>query len=346
MNISPRIALGIETSCDETSISLVSEDRKIHSNQIYTQGDHKRFGGVVPELASRAHLERLPCLLKSSLEESHLTLLNIDVIAVAGGPGLIGGILVGVMYAKAIAAALDKPFIALNHLEAHALTIRLTSTIEFPYLLLLVSGGHTQLLWVLGVGHYKLLGTTLDDAVGEAFDKTAKLLKLGYPGGALLERAAEKGDPNRFRFPRPLFGIKNCNFSFSGLKTAVRQTVEMLPSPLTPQDQYDISASFQMAACDALLDRCLNAITIVKKTHPKPFPFVIAGGVASNCYLRHCLQKLTQDFGLSLNAPPINLCTDNGAMIAWAGLERLNLGLLTSLDFAPRPRWPLEEILD
>lgn len=346
MDTSFHIALGIETSCDETSISLVSSKREILSNQIYTQADHERFGGVVPELASRAHLERLPYLLKTVLKEARLSLLDVNVITVAGGPGLIGGILVGVMYAKALAAALNKPFIALNHLEGHALTIRLTSNIEFPYLLLLVSGGHTQLLWVKGVGQYELLGTTLDDAIGEAFDKTAKLLDLGYPGGALLERAALKGDPLRFAFPRPLSGTKHCNFSFSGLKTAVRQKVENLPFPLSLQDQYDISASFQLAACESLLDRCKNAIILCKKNQAAPFPFVISGGVASNSYLRDRLEKLTQDFDLSLKAPPINLCTDNGAMIAWAGLERFNLGLLTPLDFAPRPRWPLEEPLN
>lgn len=342
---SPSIMLGIETSCDETSVAIVSEDKQILSNQIYTQQqDHESFGGVVPELAARAHLQRLPSLLNLALCESNFTLSDLNGIAVTGGPGLMGGVLIGVLYAKALAASLNKPFLAINHLEAHALTIRLVENVSFPYLLLLVSGGHTQFLWVEDVGCYKLLGTTLDDAVGEAFDKTAKLLNLGYPGGPSLEKHALLGDPDRFPLPRPLLHTPTCQFSFSGLKTAVLKKVESLPHPLTAQDQNDMAASFQKAVGDVLIDRCQKAFEMCFTKYTSSFPFVVSGGVASNYFLKQKLEAIAQSYGLFFKAPPSRLCTDNGAMVAWAGLERMERGLLDPLDFAPRPRWPLEDL--
>ncbi|MBS0185053.1 MAG: tRNA (adenosine(37)-N6)-threonylcarbamoyltransferase complex transferase subunit TsaD [Proteobacteria bacterium] len=340
----PLRILGIETSCDETSIAIVSENRQILSNQVYTQRkDHMSFGGVVPELAARAHLERLPLLLKEALQEANLSLQDISAIAVTGGPGLMGGVLVGVLYAKALSAALNKPFLAINHLEAHALTIRMIEEISFPYLLLLISGGHTQFLWTEGVGRYKLLGTSLDDAAGEAFDKIAKLLDLGYPGGPALEKSAELGDSNRFELPKPLLRTSHCNFSFSGLKTAVLKKVETLPHPLTLQDKNDMAASFQKAVGEVLMDRCQNAFNLCKTFKPS-FSFVVAGGVASNLYLKKKLETLAYEHHLPLKVPPLKLCTDNGAMVAWAGIERLKQGKQNALDFSPRPRWPLEDL--
>ena len=331
--------LGIETSCDETAVAIVeaeSADRpvgRILANVVYSQlTEHRRFGGVVPEIAARAHLERIDGLVEQALAESGLGLGDLDGIAATGGPGLIGGVMVGVMTAKAIAFAHEKPFLAINHLEGHALSARLTEQVEFPYLLLLVSGGHCQLLTVKGPGDFTRLGTTIDDAVGECFDKTAKLLGLGFPGGPAVERAASGGDVNRFKLPRPMWRKPGCDFSFSGLKTAVRQAVEKLPKD-DPQAIADLCASFQRTVGDVLIDRCGNALAAAPSD-----TLVVAGGVAANTYLRGRLEGL----GVRLVAPPIKLCTDNGAMIAWAGIERLRRGMTDALDFAPRPRWPLD----
>ncbi len=341
----PLFLLGIETSCDETAVAIVSEDKDILSNHVYTQlKDHRSFGGVVPELAARAHLERLPHLLHASLQEASLSLDDITAFAATGGPGLMGGVLIGVMYAKALAARFNKPFLAINHLEAHALTARLTENVPFPFLVLLMAGGHTQFLWAQNIGDYKLLGTTQDDAVGEAFDKVAKLLNLGYPGGPRLEKHAQEGDPFRFSFPKPLFQAPNCHFSFSGLKTAVFKTVEGLPSPLSLKDQNDISASFQYTVGEVLLDRCKNAFALCQSHYASSFSFVMAGGVASNVFLRQKLQDFCAHRNIPVYIPPISLCTDNGAMVAWAGIERYKCGLIDDLSFTPRPRWPLEEI--
>jgi N6-L-threonylcarbamoyladenine synthase len=335
--------LGIETSCDETAVAVVEAPAdggpvgRILANVVYSQlAEHRRFGGVVPEIAARAHLERLDGLVTEALSEAGLGLADLDGIAATGGPGLIGGVLVGVMTAKALAFAHDKPFLAVNHLEGHALSVRLTEKVDFPYLLLLVSGGHCQLLTVRGPGDFTRLGTTIDDAVGECFDKTAKLLGLGFPGGPAVERAAVGGDPQRFALPRPMWRKPGCDFSFSGLKTAVRQTIEKLPT----KDQgaiADLCASFQRTVGDVLADRCANALALA----PTP-TLVVAGGVAANVYLRARLEALAAAQGVRLVAPPIGLCTDNGAMIAWAGLERLRLGQSDGLDFRPRPRWPLD----
>jgi N6-L-threonylcarbamoyladenine synthase len=341
--------LGIETSCDETAVAVVEAAAdggpvgsnrpvgRILANVVYSQlTEHRRFGGVVPEIAARAHLERLDGLVAAALAEAGLGLADLDGIAATGGPGLIGGVMVGVMTAKAMAFAHDKPFLAVNHLEGHALTVRLTEDVAFPYLLLLVSGGHCQLLTVRGPGDFTRLGTTIDDAVGECFDKTAKLLGLDFPGGPAVEKAAAGGDPQRFPLPRPMWRKPGCDFSFSGLKTAVRLAVEKLPAG-DPAAIADLCASFQRTVGDVLADRCTNALALA----PSP-TLVVAGGVAANLYLRGRLEEMAARHGVRLVAPPVGLCTDNGAMIAWAGLERLRLGLVDPLDFRPRPRWPLD----
>jgi N6-L-threonylcarbamoyladenine synthase len=336
--------LGIETSCDETAVAIVEASAagnqpvgRILANVVYSQlTEHRRFGGVVPEIAARAHLERLDGLVAEALAEAKLGLADLDGIAATGGPGLIGGVMVGVMTAKAMAFAHDKPFLAVNHLEGHALSVRLTEDVTYPYLLLLVSGGHCQLLTVRGPGDFTRLGTTIDDAVGECFDKTAKLLNLGFPGGPAVEKAAVGGDPQRFQLPRPMWRKPGCDFSFSGLKTAVRQTVEKLPAG-DAKAIADLCASFQRTVGDVLADRCANAMALAPAS-----TLVVAGGVAANLYLRGRLETLAAQHGARLVAPPVKLCTDNGAMIAWAGLERLRLGRTDSLDFRPRPRWPLD----
>ena len=339
--------LGIETSCDETAVSIVeaaADGRpvgKILSNVVYSQlTEHRRFGGVVPEIAARAHLERLDGLVADALAEAKLGLGDLDGIAATGGPGLIGGVMVGVMTAKAMAFAHDKPFLAVNHLEGHALSVRLTEDVTFPYLLLLVSGGHCQLLTVRGPGEFTRLGTTIDDAVGECFDKTAKLLGIGFPGGPAVEKAAQGGDPQRFALPRPMWRKPGCDFSFSGLKTAVRLAVEKLPAG-DPKAIADLCASFQRTVGDVLGDRCANALAVAPAS-----TLVVAGGVAANLYLRGRLEALAAQHGARLVAPPVKLCTDNGAMIAWAGLERLRLGQTDPLDFRPRPRWPLDKSVE
>ena len=342
------IVLGIETSCDETAAAVVTGDRRILADEVFSQiEDHRPFGGVVPEVAARAHLELIDGVVDRAMEKSGVTLDGLDAVAVTGGPGLIGGVLVGVMTAKAIAAVKKKPFIAVNHLEGHALTARLTDGLDFPYLLLLVSGGHCQLLIVKGVGQYKRLGTTIDDALGEAFDKTAKMLGLGFPGGPAVEKAAAMGDRERFPLPRPLKGRPGADFSFSGLKTKVPQTIEGLPEgPLQDRDVADLCASFQAAAEDTLADRVGNAMAAFRELYPEtslPVPaFVAAGGVAANRAIRSRLQSLSGEKGFQFVAPPPNLCTDNAAMIAWAGIERLRLDDTDGMDFQARPRWPLD----
>jgi N6-L-threonylcarbamoyladenine synthase len=339
------IVLGIETSCDETAAAVVAEGPsgpQIRSNVVHAQlADHMPYGGVVPEIAARAHLDHLDRLVLRALGEAAVTLAEIAAVAAAAGPGLIGGLIVGTMMAKGIAWAAGKPFIAVNHLEAHALSVRLTDDVSFPYLLLLVSGGHCQLLACAGVGCYTRLGTTLDDAAGEAFDKTAKLIGLGYPGGPAIERAARAGDARRFALPRPLAGRPGCDFSFSGLKTAVRR-ITLERDPLDERDRADLAASVELAICDALCDRTANAIAWFRRYRPEGRSLVVAGGVAANTRLRHRLAGLAGSAGLDFLAPPPALCTDNAAMIAWAGVERLRLGLVDGLDASPHPRWPLD----
>jgi N6-L-threonylcarbamoyladenine synthase len=337
--------LAIETSCDETAVAIVQQHsdpaQRILSNIIFSQiQQHQDYGGVVPELAARAHLEYLPPTLQQALETAKVTLQDIDAIAVTAGPGLIGGVLVGLMTAKSMAMALQKPFLAINHLEGHALTPRLSHNVPFPYLLLLVSGGHCQFVEVQDLGHYRLLGTTIDDAVGEAFDKVAKLMGLDYPGGPALERAALTGDTTRFDLPRPLKGKEGCNLSFSGLKTAVRTLFYSLTDP-TKQDIQDIAACFQKAAVESLTYRARNAIKMLSTSVQH---FVVAGGVAANQALRLELTKLCTENNLQFVAPPINLCTDNAAMIAWAGVERFSKGHTSPFNISPLPRWPLSDL--
>lgn len=338
------IVLGIESSCDETAAAVIDDGRRILAESLHSQlAEHEPFGGVVPEVAARAHLEAVDGQVARVMDKAGLGFADLDGIAAAAGPGLIGGVMVGVMTAKAIAAVHDLPFSAVNHLEGHALTARLTDDVAFPYLLLLVSGGHCQLLVVEAVGRYTRLGTTIDDSLGEAFDKTAKMLGLGYPGGPAVEAAALEGDACRFALPRPMRGRPGCHFSFSGLKTAVRQTILGLPEgSVSERDLADLCASFQAAAGDSLADRCGRAIETIRESHPEIETLVVAGGVAANGYLRQRLSELAETAGLRLVAPPQRLCTDNAVMIAWAGLERLRLGMSDGLDFAPRPRWPLD----
>jgi len=339
------LVLGIETSCDETAAAVVDDGRHVLADMVRSQlADHAPYGGIVPEIAARAHIDALDRLIAAALDEAGVGFADLDGIAATGGPGLIGGVIVGVMTAKGIAAARGLPFMAVNHLEGHALTARLTHGVDFPYLLLLVSGGHCQLLIVEGVGHYRRLGTTIDDAVGEAFDKVAKMMGLGYPGGPAVERAAGAAtDPARFPLPRPMKGRPGCDFSFSGLKTAVRHAIEALPpGPLGTADMADLSAAFQQAVGEAITDRTRHAIAAFRARHPKGDTLVVAGGVAANAHLRSVLEGLAAADGLRFIAPPQRLCTDNGAMIAWAGIERLRLGLTDTMDFAPRPRWPLD----
>jgi N6-L-threonylcarbamoyladenine synthase len=337
------IVLGIETSCDETAVGIVESNadpaRRIRANCVAAQLDeHAPYGGVVPEIAARAHLDHLDDLIHRALKDADANLNNLSGIATTCGPGLIGGVMVGAMAGKAMAAVRGLPFIAVNHLEAHALTARLSHNVEFPYLLLLVSGGHTQLLLVRGVGDYRHLGGTIDDAVGECFDKGAKLLGLGYPGGPLLERAAATGNPKAFDLPRPLMRRTGCDFSFSGLKTAVRQLV----TQSNGEAQSDIAASLQAAITDILADRVQNAIAMLREDNQPITALVVAGGVAANQTIRTRLTELATMHHLLFVAPPMELCTDNGVMVAWTGLERLRLGLTNSLDSAARPRWPLD----
>jgi len=337
--------LGIETSCDETAVAVVGNHPRplTRANLIHAQlEEHAPYGGVVPEIAARAHLDHIAGLVRRALAEADTTIDRLDGVAAAAGPGLIGGLIVGSMAAKGIAWAAKKPFMAVNHLEAHALAARLSHDVGFPYLLLLVSGGHTQLLVCAGIGRYRQLGTSRDDAAGEAFDKTAKLLGLDYPGGPAIEHAARHGDPGRFALPRPLKGREGCDFSFSGLKTAVRQVIAD-KGPFGPHETADLAAAIELAICDCLVDRTANALAWFRRHHPEGTSLVAAGGVAANLRLRDRLAALAASAGLAFVAPPVALCTDNGAMIAWAGLERLRLGLVDGLDAPVHPRWPLDE---
>ncbi|HEY7458663.1 MAG TPA: tRNA (adenosine(37)-N6)-threonylcarbamoyltransferase complex transferase subunit TsaD [Xanthobacteraceae bacterium] len=341
------LVLGIETTCDETAAAVVHRDTlghgEIRSNVIYSQSaEHRDYGGVVPEIAARAHVELLDGVIQRAMDQAKVRFAQLDGVAAAAGPGLIGGVIVGLTTAKAIALVTRKPLIAVNHLEAHALTARLTHRISFPYLLLLVSGGHTQLISVEDVDRYRFIGGTIDDAVGEAFDKTAKMLGLRYPGGPEVERCAAAGDPARFALPRPMLGRPEPNFSLSGLKTAVRIEAERV-APLSDQSVADLCASFQAAIVDILVDRIRVAVEALRNSAWKPRALVVAGGVGANQTIRIALDGLSVELGMSLMIPPPELCTDNGAMIAWAGAERLARGLIDGLETSPRARWPLGE---
>ena len=356
--------LGIETSCDETAVAIVAEDGRIVSHLLYSQ-NHMDYGGVVPEIAARAHIEKLAPLVEQTLQKAGIAPHDLKAIAATCGPGLIGGVVVGAMYAKGLSLCLNIPFIPINHLEGHALTIRLTESLDFPYLLLLASGGHCQFIDVRSLGDYHLMGETLDDAAGEAFDKVASMLGLPYPGGPNIESLAKEGNAHAFTFPRPLHSslantlekgyTLSCNFSFSGLKTAVRHEIKRQKEHYAHDSiplhiKADIAASFQQAVIDCILNRTEHAIHMLERPYPS---LVISGGVAANKAIYEALVKLAQKYNMMAYAPPLSLCTDNGAMIAWAGMERFKFDqekMITSaycawsMAFEPRPRWPLMDL--
>jgi N6-L-threonylcarbamoyladenine synthase len=348
------LVLGIETSCDETAAAVVAREPstgrgRVLSSVVRSQWEqHRAFGGVVPEIAARAHVECMDEIVREALRTASVSLADLDCIAATAGPGLVGGLIVGLTTAKALALAAGKPLVAVNHLEAHALTVGLTEGLAPPYLLLLVSGGHTQLLAVNGLGHYRRLGTTIDDALGEAFDKTAKLLGLGFPGGPAVEKMAREGDPARFPLPRPMLGRPVPHFSFAGLKTAVRQAA-IAAAPLTRRDVADLCASFEAAVGDCVRDRVARAMAIVEEeigsgsnSGTLERHLVVAGGVAANLRLRSALQDLCSERGYGFHAPPLALCADNAAMVAWVGALRQERGAFDGLDVAARARWPLD----
>lgn len=351
----PTLCLGIESSCDETSAALVDSNRNILAHIIYSQiPEHQKYGGVVPELAARAHILAIDDVIKQTLAKAGKSIDDIDVIAATAGPGLIGGVLVGWMTATGIAQATNKPLVAVNHLEGHALVPRLRATaangtggdtkVEFPYLLMLASGGHCQILLVRGVGKYELIGQTLDDSAGEAYDKVAKMLGLGYPGGPVVDARAQSGNPRAFQFPRPLCDKAGCDFSFSGIKTAARTFLDRNSAPLTDEYINDFCASFQAAVVDCIINRLGHALADTRVHNAAPRTLVVAGGVAKNSAIRSAMESLAQKHGMVFAAPPMNLCTDNGAMIAWAGLENFATGRIVREPVAPRPRWPLTEL--
>ncbi len=337
--------LGIETSCDETAASVVQEKSdgtaKILSNIVSSQiEEHKEFGGVVPEIAARAHIEKIEFIIKRAIKESNFNINNLDGIAATAGPGLIVCLTVGLNIGKAIAGSLKKPFIAVNHLEGHALSPKINSKIEFPYLFLLISGGHTQFLEVNGVNNFRRLGTTIDDALGEAFDKTAKLLGIEFPGGPVIEKWAKKGDKNYFKLPKPIIKKGGCNLSFAGLKTAVLRATKNLQNE---KEKYHLAASFQKTINEILYIKTKVAMKeFLKNKKNKKNAFVIAGGVASNLTIRENLIKLSKESNFVPVFPPVNLCSDNAAMIAWAGIERYKINLIDNLEFPSKARWPLD----
>ncbi|MBM6576974.1 tRNA (adenosine(37)-N6)-threonylcarbamoyltransferase complex transferase subunit TsaD [Microvirga sp. SRT01] len=327
------LILGLESSCDETAAALVTDDRRVLAHRLAGQeAAHAPYGGVVPEIAARAHVEAMEPLIAAALKDAGIALADVDAIAATAGPGLIGGVMVGLVTGKALAHAVGKPLIGVNHLEGHALSPRLSDPdLDFPYLLLLVSGGHCQLLLVKGVGRYRRLATTIDDAAGEAFDKTAKVLGLGFPGGPAVERAAALGNPRAVPLPRPLKGAAEPHFSFAGLKSAVARAA-------ADHSPEDLAASFQAAVVECLIDRTARALHAA----PEAKALVVAGGVAANTAVRTALAGLAAEHGRRFVAPPLWLCTDNAAMIAWAGVERFAAGLTDPLDMPARPRWPLD----
>ena len=340
------IILGIESSCDETAASVIQENDRgipiILSSIVSSQVDiHKEFGGVVPELAARSHVEKIDLITKKAIDESGIKLEDLDAVAATAGPGLIVCLSVGLSFGKAVASSLNKPFIAVNHLEGHALSPKLNSKLNYPYLLLLVSGGHTQFLSVQGLGKYKRLGTTIDDAVGEAFDKTAKLLGIEFPGGPKIEEFAKKGDPKKYELPKPIIHKGGCNLSFAGLKTAVLKIAKKIK---TDQEKYDLAASFQKTVEEILYKKSKIAFKEFKNINAnKNNIFVVAGGVAANKKIREVLTNLCEEENFKPIFPPINLCGDNAAMIAMVGLEKFKLKQFNDLDYPAKPRWALDE---
>jgi len=339
------IILGIESSCDETAASVITENEQgipiILSNIVSSQVEvHKEFGGVVPELAARAHIEKIDWIVQKAIDESKIKIENIDAVASTAGPGLIVCLSVGLSFGKSFASAMNIPFISVNHLEGHALSPKLNSVLNYPYLLLLISGGHSQYLSVEGIGNYKRLGTTIDDALGEAFDKTAKLLGIEFPGGPQIEILAEKGDPDKYQLPKPIFHKGGCNLSFAGLKTAILKVSKNIKSE---QDKFDIAASFQKTILEIMKKKKKNAFTEYEKNNLNNKTFVVAGGVAANKKIRSMLINLCEENNYKSIFPPINLCGDNAAMIAMVGLEKFKLKQFNNLDFPAKPRWPLDE---
>ncbi|WP_440911422.1 tRNA (adenosine(37)-N6)-threonylcarbamoyltransferase complex transferase subunit TsaD [Candidatus Pelagibacter sp.] len=339
------IILGIESSCDETAASVITENEQgipiILSNIVSSQIEvHKEFGGVVPELAARAHIEKIDWIVQKAIDESKIKIENIDAVASTAGPGLIVCLSVGLSFGKSFASAMNIPFISVNHLEGHALSPKLNSVLNYPYLLLLISGGHSQYLSVEGIGNYKRLGTTIDDALGEAFDKTAKLLGIEFPGGPQIEILAEKGDPDKYQLPKPIFHKGGCNLSFAGLKTAILKVSKNIKSE---QDKFDIAASFQKTILEIMYKKTKNAFTDYEKNNLNNKTFVVAGGVAANKKIRSMLINLCEENNYKSIFPPINLCGDNAAMIAMVGLEKFKLKQFNNLDFPAKPRWPLDE---
>ena len=355
-NDKPLLCLGVESSCDETSAAIVDSNRNILSHIIYSQiPEHQKYGGVVPELAARAHILAIDEVIKQTLANANKSIDEIDVIAATAGPGLIGGVLVGWMAATGIAQSTGKPLVAVNHLEGHALVPRLHASsasggdekvsVEFPYLLMLASGGHCQILLVRGVGKYEMIGQTLDDSAGEAFDKVAKILGLGYPGGPIVDKRAKLGNAHAFDFPRPLCNQPGCDFSFSGIKTAARTFLDKTTESQR-DDTFinDFCASFQASVVDCIINRLNHAFADKRVIDAAPKTLVVAGGVAKNSAIRAAMEELAHKHGVVFAAPPMNLCTDNGAMIAWAGIENFNIGNIVREPVAPRPRWPLTEL--
>jgi N6-L-threonylcarbamoyladenine synthase len=339
------IILGIESSCDETAASIITENEQgitiILSNIVSSQVEvHKEFGGVVPELAARAHVEKIDWIVQKAIKDSGLTADDIDAVASTAGPGLIVCLSVGLSFGKSFASAMNIPFISVNHLEGHALSPKLNSKLDYPYLLLLISGGHSQYLSVEGLGSYKRLGTTIDDALGEAFDKTAKLLGIEFPGGPQIEVLAEKGDPNKYQLPKPIFNKGGCNLSFAGLKTAILKVSKNIKNE---QDKFDIAASFQKTILEIMYKKTKNAFYEYEKNNVNKKTFVVAGGVAANKKIRSMLINLCEENNYKSIFPPINLCGDNAAMIAMVGLEKFKLKQFNNLDFPAKPRWPLDE---
>ena len=340
------LILGIESSCDETAASLITENEQgipvVLSNIISSQVEvHKEFGGVVPELAARSHIEKIDWIVQKAINDSGKKIEEIDAVASTAGPGLIVCLSVGLSFGKAFAAALNKPFIAVNHLEGHALSPKLNKKLNYPYLFLLISGGHTQFLNVQGLGKYKRLGTTIDDALGEAFDKTAKLLGIEFPGGPQIEILAKKGNPNKYDLPKPIFNKGGCNLSFAGLKTAILRITKDIK---TDQEKFDLAASFQKTIEEILYKKTIIAFSeFEKQKNLKNKIFVVAGGVAANKKIRSMLINLCNEESYQSMFPPIELCGDNAAMIAMVGLERFKLKQFSNLDHPAKPRWPLDE---
>ncbi len=339
------IMLGIESSCDETAAAIVSSDKEILSDVVYSQiKEHEKFGGVVPEIAARSHLEALPWVIEQALEKAELKITDINAVCATAGPGLIGGVNIGLQTAKSIAYGQNIPLVGVNHLEGHALTTRLTHNTQFPFLMLLVSGGHTQLMIVRGIGDYEELGATLDDACGEAFDKTAKILGVGYPGGPALEQRAKEGDPKFWNLPIPMKGKPNCDFSFSGLKTRVRHLYDQ-HKPMSNQEISHMCAGFQHSVALSLKNRVEKAMLIFRQQFDIENPdFIVAGGVAANKHIKHTLNTSAQTHKFKLCVAPAKLCTDNAVMIAWAGIENMKVGITDAFDIPARPRWSLKEL--